>query len=123
MIGVVKTRRLLSSWPANRNDGRSLDANALPEGQRLRLDPSIDLAKLKLSPLGRLVAVALQKYGAIVRDTSGSVSVYAENPLPLMTQGQVDPYQAYYAGLPKYAELDGIPWARLEAMPLDFGKP
>ena len=121
-IGVATTRAAAVSWPANRTDGKSDAPGALPEGQRLRLDPSIDLDTLQLTPLGRMIAEALQRYGAIVRDTTvGSVTLYAENPLPMMTGGQVDPYHAFYGSTPKYALLDGIPWDRLHALPADYG--
>ena len=30
------------SWPAQRTDGRSTDPNAIPEGARFRLDPTVD---------------------------------------------------------------------------------
>ncbi|MET0920496.1 MAG: DUF4124 domain-containing protein [Acidimicrobiia bacterium] len=121
-IGVVNTRKGVVSWPANRTDGKSLAPNAIPEGQRLRLDPSLDLSTLSLTPMGRMVAVALQRYGAIVRDSAGSVAVYAENAIPLTAPGQPNPYEAFYGGKGKSAQLDGIPWARLQALPLDYGK-
>jgi hypothetical protein len=122
-IGVVRTRRKLFSYPANRTDGRFLSTSSIPEGQRLRLDPSVDVASLPLTPLGKMVALALQRYGLIVRDTSGAVSFYGENPLPVMTGGAPDPYTAFFGGKAKWAQLDGIPWNRLEAMPLDYGAP
>jgi hypothetical protein len=70
-----------------------------------------------------MVARALQEYGAIVRDTSGSVSVYAQNTNTFTAQGLGDPYAAYYGGKPKWAQLDGIPWANLQTLPLDYGRP
>jgi hypothetical protein len=122
-LGVGNTLAGSFSWPANRTDGRTAGANAIPEGQRLRLDPSVDVSTLRVTPLGRMIATALQRYGAIVRDTTvGAVTVYAENPLPLMTAGQPDPYQEFYAGTPKYAQLDGIPWERMVALPADYGR-
>ena len=66
-ISVVNTRKGVVSWPANRTDGKSLAPNAVPEGQRLRLDPSLDLSTLRLTPMGRMVAVAS---AAIRRDRS-----------------------------------------------------
>jgi hypothetical protein len=70
-----------------------------------------------------MVARALQEYGAIVRDTSGSVSVYAQNTNTFTAQGLGDPYAVYYGGKPKWAQLDGIPWAKVQTLPLDYGRP
>jgi hypothetical protein len=122
-IALVHTKRGVHSWPANRRDGWSTLDGAIPEGQRLRLDPAVDLSTLPLTPIGRMVAEAMQQYGAFVRDTAGSVAVYAENPLRVMAGGQDDPYTAYYGGKPKYNQLDNIPWNQLQALPLDYGKP
>jgi hypothetical protein len=122
-IAVGSVRAGAVSWPANRTDGKSGAPNALPAGQRLRLDPSVDVASLPLTPIGRMVATALQRYGAIVRDTSvGSVSIYAQYPDPSLTGGGPDPYVAFFGGQPKWAQLDGIPWDRLEALPSDYGR-
>jgi hypothetical protein len=46
-------------------------ADAPPEGTRIRIDPSIDLTKLGLSPAALVIARALQRYGAIIGDQSG----------------------------------------------------
>jgi len=47
-------------------------------GARVQLDPSLNLDAFGLSPSGKIVARALQKYGAFVGDFSGAVSLYAE---------------------------------------------
>ena len=77
------------SWPAQRTDGSSTDPNAIPEGARFRLDPTADLAKRNLPPMTRMMAMAAQQYGMIVRDQTGhAVSFFAENP----AQYGTDPY-------------------------------
>jgi hypothetical protein len=43
-------------WPAQRSDGGSTEPDALPEGARLRLDPSLDIDTLEMSPLVRMLA-------------------------------------------------------------------
>jgi hypothetical protein len=48
-------------------------------GGRIQLDPSLDLDALGLSASGKIVARALQKYGAFVGDFSLAVSLYAES--------------------------------------------
>ena len=72
------------TWPAQRSDGTGTDPNGLPEGSRLRLDPSLNLAALHLPRLTLMIARAAQEYGLIVRDqTHHAIGLYAENPLPL----------------------------------------
>ncbi|MEB0161112.1 hypothetical protein, partial [Pseudomonas sp. AH2 (2023)] len=69
------------SYPAQRSDGslRPGTPNAIAEGQRFRLDPSLDVDSLKLTPLGKMVAKAAQKYGFIVVDKGGAVGVGVES--------------------------------------------
>jgi len=50
----------------------------LPEGAVLQLDPSIDLSTLRLSPTARVVARALQEYGAVCVDVAGGHCLYGE---------------------------------------------
>ena len=61
-------------WPMLGSDGKSTDPNAIPQGARLRIKPSVDLASLSLSPAARTIATALQRYGALVGDSSGGPS-------------------------------------------------
>ena len=87
------------SWPAQRTDGTSTDPNAIPEGARFRLDPTLDIDALNLPPMTRMMAKAVQRYGMIVRDQTGhAISFFAENP----SQFGTDPYPGptgFYGGL------------------------
>jgi hypothetical protein len=123
VMSLVETRSGVYSWPANRTDGWKSGAEFIPEGQRLRLDPSLDLSTLSLTPVGLMIATAMQQYGVVIRDKAGSVSLYAENPLPIMATGQPNPYDELFGGTPSYALLKGVPWDRLQALPFDYGKP
>ena len=67
-------------WPANRSDGESMADDAIPEGARLRLDPRLDVSSLGLTPIGAMVALAAQRYGFIVTDRSGTLTIPAEGP-------------------------------------------
>jgi hypothetical protein len=68
-------------FPATKSDGGG-DADVdLPEGARLRLDPSLtedELAELGLSDEGLVIARALQEYGMILIDVAGRPKIYAE---------------------------------------------
>jgi hypothetical protein len=110
------------SWPATRGDGRSTSPLAISEGNRLRLDPTLDVDRLHLSPLARLVARAAQRYGFIVTDRSGVVSVPSESPAASKQLTGRDPWASLLDGRQAYRVLDGFPWDRVEVLPRDFGK-
>jgi hypothetical protein len=73
------------AWPAQRTDGNAPGSAAIPEGARLRIDPSLDLSELPMPPLTRMMAEAAQRYGIIVRDRAGVITFAAEDPTPLAT--------------------------------------
>ena len=50
----------------------------LPEGATIQLDPTLDLDKFPLSPAARLIARALQEYGAVCVDGAGGNVIYVE---------------------------------------------
>jgi hypothetical protein len=105
------------SWPAQRTDGRSTDPNAIPEGARFRLDPTLDIDKLNLPPMTRMMAKAAQTYGMIVRDqTSHAISFFAENPVPSGT----NPYPALYGSPYPTAVIEAFPWDRLQLVKMDL---
>ncbi|WP_369068607.1 DUF4124 domain-containing protein [Kineococcus terrestris] len=109
------------SWPAQRSDGFSTDEHALPEGQRLRLDPDLDLDALDLHPVARMVAEAAQRYGFLVVDKAGSVAVSAETGQA--TGGALNPWDEVLDGTPSYEVMAGFPWRDLQVLPTDYGKP
>jgi hypothetical protein len=57
----------------------SIKTRGIPCGGHVQLDPNLNLDSLGLSRAGRIVAEALQRYGAFVGDYSGAISIYAEN--------------------------------------------
>jgi|tagenome__1003787_1003787.scaffolds.fasta_scaffold20983245_3 hypothetical protein len=108
------------SWPAQRTDGQSTDPNAIPEGARFRLDPTVDIARLNLPPMTRMMAVAAQQYGMIVRDQTGhAISFFAENP----AQYGTDPYTSpggFYGGPNPSAVLRAFPWQCVQLVRMDL---
>ncbi|WP_157754748.1 carbohydrate-binding domain-containing protein [Nigerium massiliense] len=122
-IGVNRPRKGVHSWPANRDDGTWDSVDAIPEGQRFRLDPSVDVQSLNLSPIGMIIARAAQEYGFVVRDnTTGPVVVYAEDADPYVRAGKGNPYTEMF-GSQQHLWMNGFPWDRLQALPMDYGKP
>jgi hypothetical protein len=57
----------------------AIKTRGIPCGGQIQLDPALNLDELGLSRGGRIVAEALQRYGAFVGDYSGAISLYAEN--------------------------------------------
>ncbi len=101
-------------WPADRTDGESTASDAIPEGTRLRLSPSLDLSALHLSPPALAIASAIQRYGMIVGDTAGDVALSAQDPTPLTSEGGANPYDTLLPA--PYDTLDSVPWDRLEVI-------
>lgn len=112
------------SWPANRSDGSNPNnlPNRIAEGQRLRLDPTVNVDALPMSKAGKTIAKAAQKYGFVVWDKAGSVSLRAQNALTYTAQGKPDPYPALFENKPTYAVLNGFPWERLQFLPMNYGQ-
>jgi hypothetical protein len=79
-FGYALNRSERCVWPASKTDGSSEDLDAIPQGARLRLDPSLDLSQLSgLDASGRIIARALQEYGMFVIDNSGANKIYVED--------------------------------------------
>jgi hypothetical protein len=69
-------------FPMTGHQNGSTDSYAPPEGTRIRIKPSVDLSRMSLSPAARVVATALQKYGAVIGDQSGGpVALKVENTI------------------------------------------
>jgi hypothetical protein len=118
---VPQTAKGIFSFPAQRTDGVSTAADAIPEGARFRLPASLNLAAINMPPITRMIAQAAQTYGLIVNDQTGaSVGFRAEDPTPLMRQGQPNPYKTTYfkTSIGVYQDpnflLTSFPWAYLQ---------
>lgn len=113
-MNIPEVRASEFSWPAQRSDGESQGANAIPEGARFRLDPRLDLARVDLPPPVLAIARAAQRYGVVVRDRSSTVAFYAEYPGP-----SNNPYPGIIG--PTYPDnlnelLARFPWTRLQLL-------
>jgi hypothetical protein len=109
--------------PAQRTDGSDSSPDAIPEGAHFRLDPTLDLSKLQMPPVTRMIAEAAQKYGLIVNDQTGAtVGFRAEDPTPLMRQSLPNPYVKYFTdpATGRYAApnqfLAAFPWSALQLL-------
>ncbi len=112
------------SWPANRSDGRNPHGlpNQIPEGTRIRLDPTLNVDALKLTPVGKIIAKAAQTYGFVVWDKSGALTLRGQGVLSYTTQGLANPYPALLDGKQNWAILQNFPWDKLQFLPQNYGK-
>jgi hypothetical protein len=95
-FGYKETAENKCVFPASKTDGKSTLPFAIPEGARLQLDPSLtdaDFEQMGLSPSAKTIARALQEYGMILVDTSGSFKIYLEDLInnPYASQNWTDP--------------------------------
>ncbi len=101
--------------PATDSDGTVKSKTALPEGARLRLDPSLDLDALDLTSAEKTIARALQEYGMFLVDNGGEsgIGIYAVDPRSVLN----NPYEGL---LPdeNYPELSGIPLGKFQVLKL-----
>ncbi len=113
------------SWPATRSDGYnpSSQPNRIPEGLRFRLDPAVDVETLNLPPAGKTIARAAQKYGFVVWDKAGAITLRADNPKSYEAAGGKDPYPELFSGKPAWVQLQGFPWDKIQFLPMDYGRP
>jgi hypothetical protein len=114
-IDIPEARKGEFAWPAQRSDGAG-PSTEMPEGAHLRIDPKVDLDSLQLSPAGRVIAEAAQRYGMVVRDLTGhATAFYAEDPSPTGS----NPYEGsggLFGGKLPSEVLEGFPWDRLQVM-------
>jgi hypothetical protein len=109
--------------PARRTDGYDTSPGAIPEGAHFRLDPALNLSKLAMPPITRMIANAAQTYGLIVADQTGvTVGFRAQDPTPVMRAGLPNPYLRYFAdpATGKYELptkfLASFPWSHLRLL-------
>ena len=115
-IAVPDARAGVVAFPAERSDGNG-GPSPLPEGARLRLDPRLHLNRLALPPVTRMIAVAAQRYGLIVRDqTHDGISLFGEDPA--LSGGQAVYYgpNGILGGMTPQRLLARFPWRYLQVV-------
>jgi hypothetical protein len=112
-MAIPDIKRNAIVWPATRSDGDYGGLNAIPMGTRLRIDPALDVESLSMSPAGKMIARAAQRYGIVIRDhADGAVTFYGEDPAPT----GADPYPQIFNGQSPNEVLRGFPWDRLQVL-------
>jgi hypothetical protein len=115
-MALPQTLTGVYSWPAQRTDGSAADTGStIPQGTRFRLDPTLDIASLNLPPFDQMLAHAAQTYGIVIRDGSGSVSLYGQDP----TTTGTNPWPAAIGGAPNVV-LAQFPWSHLQTLQMQL---
>jgi hypothetical protein len=114
-MAIPEARRGSWSWPAQRTDGKSGARVAIREGARFRLDPTLDVDRLKLPPLVAMMAHAAQLYGIVVRDQAGVVTFYGEDPSPTGRNPWSGP-GGWFQGKDAASAVRQFPWRYLQAL-------
>ncbi|HAY05473.1 MAG TPA: hypothetical protein PKV67_07475 [Hyphomonas sp.] len=78
--GNVRTNAFVApaSTAMPSREGRADNPFGLPLGARIMLDPAYDIENTMLSPSAKVIARALQEYGAILVDEADGAVIYAE---------------------------------------------
>ena len=98
--------------PATATDGTNQDPLSIPEGAHLQLDPGYDVAAQAWPAWEKMLAKALQTYGAYVSDTGGTVAFYGQ------TDGNAGNEKWSTVGVPKNPYLASLPWNRMKVLDL-----
>jgi len=98
--------------PATATDGTNPDPRSIPEGARIQLDPDYDVAAQSWPAWEKMLAKALQTYGAYVSDNGGTVAFYGQ------TDANAGNEKWSTVGVPKNAYLAGLPWNRMRVLDL-----
>jgi hypothetical protein len=114
-MSVPNTKAGVYALPARRTDGKTEEPTALPEGMQFQLNPRLDLSKLRMPPLTRMIAKAAQKYGIFLKAGAGDITFYAQDPTPTGTE----PYRGtggFYGGRTPIELLSHFPWHHLRVI-------
>ena len=101
-------------FPAIKSDGHDSGNSPMPEGQRVQLDPSINVGTQSWTPMEKMIARALQTYGAYLVDSSGgSFGLAGEMDQAAVSGGSAGPMWGAYGINGDYASLSDIPMGSL----------
>lgn len=112
-LATPYTRSGFIACPATHTDGKYNDVAALPQGARVQMDPSFNVDNTSWPRWKKVVARALQEYGAYVDDTGGSLSLSSESNV---NRG----YDAWtLAGVTGSKSLQDFPWEKFRVLKLE----
>lgn len=104
-ITVPATKSGYIACPATHTDGASRNANAIPEGALIQLDPAFNVSAQSWPAWEKTIATALQTYGAYVVDTGGALALYAVSDMNTSNTTWAS------VGMTKLPSLSNLPWS------------
>jgi hypothetical protein len=113
VFSIPDVSKLGHTCPATHNDGSSTDPNALQEGMRLQLDPTLNVDQLSIPDWEKTLAHAMQTYGMYLRDEGGTLGIFAEDSA---SRGYDAWSKVGFASDLGCAPIVGIPWARFRVV-------
>jgi hypothetical protein len=119
-LNIPAPREGVLATPAERSDGAGHLPDAIPEGAHLRINPHLNLSRIPMPPLTRLMAVAAQRYGLIVRDRAPGISLFIEDPDQYGGRKLISGKHGIYHGLNPEELLARFPWRYLEVLHMNL---
>ena len=104
------TRAGYIACPATHTDGKAEDPAAIPEGAHVQLDPAVNVDAQPWPAWEKVIAKALQTYGAYIVDTGGALAVRG------VTDQNQGGNQWASVRVPKGGNISDIPWRRLRVL-------
>ncbi len=103
-------------------EGRAPNLNGMPMGTRIQLNPDYDIEQTLMSPEAKIIARALQEYGAILVDEADGAVLFAEAGPDQLAQweGLLAPEELYLLFTPEFMSLN---FRVLDTGPAMPGKP
>lgn len=108
VFGYSTPRQGVYVYPATACWNGTGGANAIPMGARIQLDPALNLDSLGLSPGAKVIARALQEYGAYLGEVAGGRTFFAEGLYgkpDLSWNGILDPHDMQVISTQHYRVL------------------
>ncbi|MBA4056209.1 MAG: DUF4124 domain-containing protein, partial [Marivirga sp.] len=68
----------------------------------------------------KTIAKAAQKYGFVVWDRAGALSLRTQNSYSYTQLGKVNPFPTLFENKPTYSVLNGFPWDKLQFLPMNY---
>jgi hypothetical protein len=104
------TRANYIACPATHTDGQKNDTAAIPEGARIQLDPAFNVDAQSWPAWEKIIAKALQTYGAYVVDSSGAMSFRG------VTDQNLGATNWASVNTPKGGSLSNLPWSSMRVL-------
>jgi hypothetical protein len=104
------TKYGVRACPATNNDGASTNANAVPEGALIQLNPSFNVAAQPWTAWQKTIAIAMQNYGMYVVDTGGALALYG------VTDTNAGNTTWASVGMTHAPSLSWVPWSQMQVI-------